>query len=86
MPNKPKGFLLRWAARLWGLIDGSRRTVLNLVWLALLIGVPVALITSGPPQLQDKTVLVLNLAGPLVEQRAGGARDALLKQVFAACF
>jgi protease-4 len=81
MPNKPKGFLLRWAARLWGLIDGSRRTVLNLVWLALLIGVPVALITSGPPKLQDKTVLVLNLAGPLVEQRAGGARDALLKQV-----
>jgi len=81
MPNKPKGFLLRWASRLWGLIDGSRRTVLNLVWLALLIGVPVALITSGPPQLQDKTVLVLNLAGPLVEQRAGGARDALLKQV-----
>ena len=81
MPNKPKGFLLRWAARLWGLIDGSRRTVLNLVWLALLIGVPVALITSGPPKLQDKTVLVLNLAGPLVEQRAGGARDALVKQV-----
>jgi len=81
MPNKPKGFLLRWASRLWGLIDGSRRSVLNLVWLALLIGVPVALITSGPPQLQDKTVLVLNLAGPLVEQRAGGARDALLKQV-----
>jgi len=81
MPNKPKGFLLRWASRLWGLIDGSRRTVLNLVWLALLIGVPVALITSGPPQLQDKTVLVVNLAGPLVEQRAGGARDALLKQV-----
>ena len=81
MPNKPKGFLLRWAARRWGLIDGSRRTVLNLVWLALLIGVPVALITSGPPKLQDKTVLVLNLAGPLVEQRAGGARDALLKQV-----
>ncbi len=81
MPNKPKGFLLRWASRLWGLIDGSRRTVLNLVWLALLIGVPVALITSGPPKLQDKTVLVLNLAGPLVEQRAGGARDALLKQV-----
>ena len=47
MPNKPKGFLLRWAARLWGLIDGSRRTVLNLVWLALLIGVPVALITGA---------------------------------------
>ena len=81
MPNKSKGFLRRWAGRLWGWIDGSRRTLLNLVWLGLLIGLPVALLTSGPRALKDKTVLVLDLSGPLVEQRAGGARDALLKQV-----
>ena len=81
MPNKSKGFLRRWAGRVWGWIDGSRRTLLNLVWLGLLIGLPVALLTSGPRALKDKTVLVLDLSGPLVEQRAGGARDALLKQV-----
>ena len=74
MPNKSKGFLRRWAGRLLGWIDGSRRTLLNLVWLGLLIGLPVALLTSGPRALKDKTVLVLDLSGPLVEQRAGGAR------------
>jgi len=81
MPTKSKGFLRRWAARLWGWVDGSRRLLLNLLWLALLLAVPVALITGGPSRLQDKTVLVLDLTGPLVEQRSGGARDALLKQV-----
>ena len=81
MPNKSKGFLRRWAGRMWGWIDGSRRMLLNLVWLGLLIGLPVAWLTSAPPALKDKTVLVLDLGGPLVEQRAGGARDSLLKQV-----
>lgn len=81
MPNKSKGFLRRWAGRMWGWIDGSRRMLLNLVWLGLLIGLPVAWLTSAPPALKDKTVLVLDLGGPLVEQHAGGARDSLLKQV-----
>lgn len=85
MSQKPKGFLRRWATRLgsgvWTVVDGSRRLVFNFLWVMVLVGVPLALITSGPPQLQDKTVLVLDLAGPIVEQRAGGARDALLKQV-----
>ncbi len=81
MPTKSKGFLRRWAARLWGWVDGSRRLLLNLLWLAILLAVPVAVMTGGPSRLQDKTVLVLDLSGPLVEQRSGGARDALLKQV-----
>ena len=81
MPNKAKGFLRRGAGRVWSWVDGSRRLVFNLLWLGLLIGVPVAVLTGGEPRLQDKTVLVLDLTGPLVEQRAGGARDALLRQV-----
>jgi protease-4 len=32
-------------------------------------------------KLEDKTVLVLDLAGPLVEQGAGGTRETLLRQV-----
>ena len=32
--------------------------------------------TRGPAALQDKTVLVLNLRGPLVEQYSGNWRDA----------
>ena len=81
MPQDNKGILRRWAGRVWNLVDGSRRAVFNLLWLALLIGVPVALLTSGPERLKDKTVLVLDLAGPLVEQGSGGGRDAVLRQV-----
>ena len=75
------GFVRRWAGRLWGLVDGTRRAVFNLLWLALLIGVPVALLTGGADKLKDKTVLVLDLAGPLAEQGAGGTRDAVLRQL-----
>ena len=85
MPSKSKGSFRRWAARIWGwvwaVVNGSRRLVFNVLWVAVLVALPVALLTSGPARLEDKTVLVLDLAGPIVEQRAGGARDALLKQV-----
>ena len=81
MPREKKGFLRLWAGRLWALVDGTRRAVFNLLWLALLIGVPVALLMGRADKLEDKTVLVLDLAGPLVEQGAGGTRDTLLRQV-----
>lgn len=81
MPREKKGFLRLWAGRLWALVDGTRRAVFNLLWLALLIGVPVALLMGRADKLEDKTVLVLDLAGPLVEQGAGGTRETLLRQV-----
>ena len=66
---------------LWWLIDGSRRLVLNLLFLAV-IGLLVAMwLTGGTPKLKDKTVLVLNLSGALVEQHSGSARDQALAQV-----
>lgn len=71
----------RFFGGLWWLIDGSRRVALNLFFL-LMIGLLIAAwLRSGPPPLQDKTVLVLNLTGPLVDQRSGSARDRALKQM-----
>ena len=81
MSREKKGFLRLWAGRLWALVDGTRRAVFNLLWLALLIGVPVALLMGRADKMEDKTVLVLDLAGPLVEQGAGGTRETLLRQV-----
>ena len=81
MSREKKGFLPLWAGRLWALVDGTRRAVFNLLWLALLMGVPVALLMGRADKLEDKTVLVLDLAGPLVEQGAGGTRETLLRQV-----
>jgi protease-4 len=77
--------LLSWLGRgfrgLWALLDGTRRALLNLLLLALVLGAVVAAVTSGPPTLKPKTALVLNWAGPVVEQRSGSARDSALKQL-----
>jgi len=66
---------------LWWLIDGSRRLVLNLLFLVVIGLLVAAWLTGGTPKLKDKTVLVLNLSGALVEQHSGSARDQALAQV-----
>jgi protease IV len=62
----------------WRLLDGTRRLLMNLVFLLLAVALVWAFVTSGAPALQDKTVLVLNLRGPMVEQLRGSWRDAAL--------
>ena len=64
--------------RLWRLVDGTRRLLLNLLFLALIGALVWAFATRGPAALQDKTVLVLNLRGPVVEQYSGSWRDTAL--------
>ncbi|MBC7956349.1 MAG: signal peptide peptidase SppA [Cytophagales bacterium] len=71
----------RWFGRFWWLLDATRRTLFNLVFLLILVVVVVAIATSGPPKLEDNTALVLNLRGPLVEQHPAGIRDAALAQL-----
>jgi protease IV len=79
-PVKKRGFFRRFFGGLWWLVDGTRRLVLNLLFLLILGLILAAWLRSGPPPLQDKTVMVLNLTGPLVDQRSGSARDRALKQ------
>ena len=75
---KPLGWVL---GKGWWLLDGTRRVLLNLLLLALLIAIVVGLATRGPKALQDKTTLVLDLKGALVEQFSGSAREQLMAQV-----
>ncbi len=75
---KPLGWVL---GKGWWLLDGTRRVLLNLLLLALLIAIIVGLATRGPKALQDKTTLVLDLKGALVEQFSGSAREQLMAQV-----
>jgi protease-4 len=70
----------RFFARLWGFVDAARRTVLNLLFLAIVVAIIVAFAKSGAPALADQTTLVLALKGPLVEQRGGNVRDNALAQ------
>jgi protease IV len=66
---------------LWGLVDGARRLVFNLLFLLIVGAALFAWFAGRPPKLQERTVLVLNLSGPIVEQRSGSARDVALQQV-----
>ena len=46
---KPIGWVF---SKFWWLLDGTRRAILNLLLLVLLIGIAVALINRGPKPLQ----------------------------------
>ncbi len=72
------GFIGRWFGWFWRLLDGTRRLLLNLLFLALIAALVWAFAAARPAALQDKTVLVLNLRGPLVEQYSGSWRDTAL--------
>lgn len=71
----------RFLAKAWWLLDASRRALLNLLLLALVVALAVAWLRRGPEPLQDKTVLVLELQGRLVEQYSGSARQQAMAQL-----
>ena len=70
--------LQRVARGFWRLLDGTRRALLNLLLLALLVVLAWLALRPGAPALKEKTALVLDLAGPLVEQRGQGTRGKAL--------
>jgi protease-4 len=72
------GWFGRWFDRFWRLLDGTRRLLLNLLFLGLIAAVVWAVANRGPAPLQDKTALVLNLRGPMVEQFSGSWQDSAL--------
>jgi protease-4 len=71
----------RGVGKFWRAIDATRRTILNLLFLAFLIIVLWAIFGGGLKPLGPKTALVLDLKGLLVEQSSGSVRDALMANV-----
>lgn len=67
--------------KFWWLLDGTRRALLNLLLLALIVAIVWGLATRGPKPLKDKTTLVLDLQGDIVEQFSGSPRDQALAQL-----
>ncbi len=65
----------------WWLLDGTRRALLNLLLLALLLALVAGLWRGGPSPLQPKTALVLKLNGGITEQRSGTSREGALRQL-----
>jgi protease IV len=67
-------------SKAWWLLDGTRRALMNLLVLLLLVILVTAVLTRGPKPLNDKTTLVLKLDGNLVEQFSGSPREQLAAQ------
>ncbi|MYM66503.1 signal peptide peptidase SppA [Pseudoduganella sp. FT55W] len=81
MSQSPFSYIRNGFAFFWRALDAGRRTVLNLIFLALVLVLLYAIFGGGAKPLQPKTTLVLELKGQLVEQSSVNARDALLTNV-----
>jgi protease IV len=81
MSSSNPGPVRRFFRGTWRVVDVSRRVVLNLLFLIIVIAVIVALVKSGPLPLADKTALVLRIDGTIGEQKTGNLRSTALDQV-----
>ena len=81
MATSSSFFLWRWIAALWRALDFTRRAIINLLLLAIILMIVIGLLRRGPPALGDNTTLVLALQGPIVDQRAGNVRDSAVAQL-----
>ena len=79
-PDKRPSTLYRIISGFWSFLDASRRALFNLIFLFIIIVLIIALLSSDKLKLQDKTALVLNLNGPVVEQQSGSVRDRITAQ------
>jgi protease-4 len=77
-PFRAIGQAIKWS---WNAVDASRRFLFNLIFLIFVIFILVGLFSSNKVKVEDKTALVLNFKGDLVEQHAGSASDAFLAEV-----
>jgi len=78
MSFRPLSSLSRGVKALWRGLDATRRFVLNLIFLVILIAFFWAMFGGGLKPLAPKTALVLDLKGELVEERAGSVRDSVV--------
>jgi protease-4 len=78
MAFKPFSSLRRGVGALWRGVDATRRFILNLLFLLVLLVILIAVFGSGIKPLAPKTALVLDLKGELVEERAGSVRDSVV--------
>jgi protease IV len=62
----------------WRVLDGTRRALLNLLLLLVLLAMAVVAWKSIPKSLQTRTALVVKLEGALVEQRGGSGQTGVL--------
>ncbi|MGH8853001.1 MAG: signal peptide peptidase SppA [Telluria sp.] len=77
MAFKPLSALRRGLATLWNVVDVSRRTFMNLLFLLFVILVLMIATSGGVKPIGDKSALVLELKGDLVEQYETSFQDTI---------
>ncbi|MEO7335754.1 MAG: signal peptide peptidase SppA [Caldimonas sp.] len=77
MPNNRRAGARTWFGRFWRTVDASRRALLNLLFLLIVLLIVFALVKSGAPPLEAKTALVLDLHGAIAEQKPGVQRPSV---------
>ncbi|MCB1899785.1 signal peptide peptidase SppA [Cognatazoarcus halotolerans] len=70
MNDRKPGIIRRLFGGLWRLVDGLRRLVLNLIFLAIIAVVVISFLVAREPSIPDGSALVLRPAGQVVEQVA----------------
>jgi protease-4 len=80
MAEAKPGFL----TRAFGAIDLTRRIVLNLIFVLILIAILIAMFVGGPPKLKDKTTLIIDLKGAIVEQYSGDPTERAIDKALGA--
>lgn len=81
MADKPN-FLVRVFGGLWRLIDGTRRLVLNLLFLLILFLVLAVVLRDTGIAIPDRSALVLDPSGMIVEQYSVDPTERALAQLF----
>jgi protease IV len=76
MATNSPGLLRRILGGFWRGVDATRRTVLNVLFLLVVLVLGIAMFSSSHLRLADNTTLYLPLKGDLVEQYSGSAREA----------
>ncbi len=78
------GLIRRFFGFAWDTVNFLRRLLLNLLFLAIVALLVVAwLFEERTPTLEDNTALVLDIKGPIVEQRTGTSSNLLFVQALA---
>ena len=81
MAFKPLSALRRAFGMLWHAVDVSRRTFMNLLFLLFVIFIVMLFSSGGVKPIGEKSALVLELKGDLVETYESSLEDTLLDSV-----
>ncbi len=80
MPDKQPGFFRRFFGGIWNALNFTRRLVLNLIFVVIVFAVIAALLRKAPT-LDERTALVLDPEGLVVEQYSTDATERALSNL-----